>query len=289
MCGTLTPVVHPLAHRALQVAWYLHLKFKSWPLVKAIFLSWLIAFFEYCLQVPANRCGRCQPAGCGQHMHAASVVCAPASAERFLRSIGDRAVLLRVLCMQDRPFHWRRPFHSTPAQDGAGVPQVGKGGRRTAACLSLHPMPASAALPGRRLLLPACSSLRAPQPALAALVMEQRLPTAFPALAASPPSPSFQSRVSEHPHACLGCVLQIRFAGVSLAHLAGSPSGQVLLLLCRPARPAVHARGAAEPRSAHLSCLTLAVCPSTEIARLTLAPSSCPPLAPSAQGEAALV
>ncbi|KAL4425079.1 hypothetical protein ABPG77_010393 [Micractinium sp. CCAP 211/92] len=41
----------------MNVAWYLHLKFKSWPLVKAIFLSWLIAFFEYCLQVPANRIG----------------------------------------------------------------------------------------------------------------------------------------------------------------------------------------------------------------------------------------
>ena len=34
---------------------YLHLKFKSWPILLAIVISWGIAFFEYCLQVPANR------------------------------------------------------------------------------------------------------------------------------------------------------------------------------------------------------------------------------------------
>ncbi|HEU4471662.1 MAG TPA: DMT family protein, partial [Flavisolibacter sp.] len=28
-----------------------------WPLWKAIALSWVIAFFEYCLMVPANRYG----------------------------------------------------------------------------------------------------------------------------------------------------------------------------------------------------------------------------------------
>jgi uncharacterized protein (DUF486 family) len=38
-------------------AWYGHLKFKTAPLVLAIGVSWLIAFFEYCLQVPANRIG----------------------------------------------------------------------------------------------------------------------------------------------------------------------------------------------------------------------------------------
>lgn len=38
-------------------AWYGHLKFKSSPLYVVIFGSWLIAFFEYCLQVPANRMG----------------------------------------------------------------------------------------------------------------------------------------------------------------------------------------------------------------------------------------
>jgi uncharacterized protein len=39
-------------------AWYGHLKYgQSWPLWKAIFVSWLIALIEYCLAVPANRYG----------------------------------------------------------------------------------------------------------------------------------------------------------------------------------------------------------------------------------------
>ena len=38
-------------------AWYGHLKFKTSPLYIAIFISWSIALFEYCLQVPANRIG----------------------------------------------------------------------------------------------------------------------------------------------------------------------------------------------------------------------------------------
>lgn len=38
-------------------AWYGHLKFKSWPLWIVILISWGIAFFEYCFQVPANRYG----------------------------------------------------------------------------------------------------------------------------------------------------------------------------------------------------------------------------------------
>ncbi len=38
-------------------AWYGHLKFKTAPLVAVILVSWGIAFFEYLLQVPANRIG----------------------------------------------------------------------------------------------------------------------------------------------------------------------------------------------------------------------------------------
>ena len=38
-------------------AWYGHLKHKEVPLLTAIIVSWLIAFFEYCFQVPANRIG----------------------------------------------------------------------------------------------------------------------------------------------------------------------------------------------------------------------------------------
>jgi uncharacterized protein (DUF486 family) len=38
-------------------AWYGHLKHKQSALWLAILVSWAIAFFEYCLQVPANRIG----------------------------------------------------------------------------------------------------------------------------------------------------------------------------------------------------------------------------------------
>src|SRR5688572_22835053 len=38
-------------------AWYGHLKDKGVPLWKAILVSWGIAFFEYCLMVPANKIG----------------------------------------------------------------------------------------------------------------------------------------------------------------------------------------------------------------------------------------
>ena len=38
-------------------AWYGHLKHRTAPLLTVIVVSWLIAFGEYCLQVPANRFG----------------------------------------------------------------------------------------------------------------------------------------------------------------------------------------------------------------------------------------
>lgn len=44
-------------------AWYGHLKFgtpkpfSAWGIFGVIVSSWLIAFFEYCMQVPANRIG----------------------------------------------------------------------------------------------------------------------------------------------------------------------------------------------------------------------------------------
>ena len=41
-------------------AWYGHLKYKTSNLFLAILASWGIAFFEYCLQVPANRYGSYQ-------------------------------------------------------------------------------------------------------------------------------------------------------------------------------------------------------------------------------------
>ena len=38
-------------------AWYGHLKVKAAPIFLVILISWGIAFFEYCFQVPANRIG----------------------------------------------------------------------------------------------------------------------------------------------------------------------------------------------------------------------------------------
>jgi uncharacterized protein (DUF486 family) len=38
-------------------AWYGHLKYRGVALWKVILVSWGIAFFEYCFQVPANRLG----------------------------------------------------------------------------------------------------------------------------------------------------------------------------------------------------------------------------------------
>jgi uncharacterized protein (DUF486 family) len=49
-----------LSNIFMTVAWYGHLKHKDVALWKVILLSWLIAFFEYCLQVPANRWGHGQ-------------------------------------------------------------------------------------------------------------------------------------------------------------------------------------------------------------------------------------
>ena len=47
-----------LSNIFMTFAWYGHLKYgHDWPLWKAIMLSWGIAFFEYCLAVPANRLG----------------------------------------------------------------------------------------------------------------------------------------------------------------------------------------------------------------------------------------
>jgi uncharacterized protein (DUF486 family) len=38
-------------------AWYGHLRFRQEALWKVIVVSWMIAFLEYCFQVPANRIG----------------------------------------------------------------------------------------------------------------------------------------------------------------------------------------------------------------------------------------
>jgi len=41
----------------MTIAWYGHLKVKNYPIWTVILISWGIAFFEYCLMIPANRIG----------------------------------------------------------------------------------------------------------------------------------------------------------------------------------------------------------------------------------------
>ena len=54
----LTPIVLLIASNLfMTVAWYGHLKYKAHPLWIVVLASWGIAFFEYVLQVPANRYG----------------------------------------------------------------------------------------------------------------------------------------------------------------------------------------------------------------------------------------
>lgn len=41
----------------MTTAWYWHLRYKEVPLLSVIFISWGLAFVEYCMAVPANRFG----------------------------------------------------------------------------------------------------------------------------------------------------------------------------------------------------------------------------------------
>ncbi|HZP47056.1 MAG TPA: DMT family protein [Vicinamibacterales bacterium] len=46
-----------ISNTFMTFAWYGHLRYRSMPMIAAIVVSWLIAFGEYCFQVPANRLG----------------------------------------------------------------------------------------------------------------------------------------------------------------------------------------------------------------------------------------
>ena len=46
-----------LSNVFMTFAWYGHLKHRDWPVWLAVLSGWGIAFFEYCLAVPANRIG----------------------------------------------------------------------------------------------------------------------------------------------------------------------------------------------------------------------------------------
>ena len=63
MNGFWTIVMLIFSNVFMTFAWYGHLKLQEmkistgWPLILIILFSWGIAFFEYCLTVPANRIG----------------------------------------------------------------------------------------------------------------------------------------------------------------------------------------------------------------------------------------
>ena len=53
-----TPIILlTISNVFMTFAWYGHLRHKNSALWVVILVSWLIAFFEYCFQVPANRFG----------------------------------------------------------------------------------------------------------------------------------------------------------------------------------------------------------------------------------------
>ncbi len=53
----LTIVLLIISNTFMTFAWYGHLKYTSKPLWIVVLVSWGLAFFEYCFQVPANRWG----------------------------------------------------------------------------------------------------------------------------------------------------------------------------------------------------------------------------------------
>jgi uncharacterized protein (DUF486 family) len=78
----------------MTIAWYGHLKQRDIPLWKAILVSWGIAFFEYCLMVPANRTGYL------------------AGMSAFQLKMTQEVITLLVFCVfavfyLKEPFHWK--------------------------------------------------------------------------------------------------------------------------------------------------------------------------------------
>jgi len=67
--GLLTILLLFLSNSFMTLAWYGHLKFSNWLNIQnkglffIILISWGIAFFEYCLMVPANRLGHSEFGG----------------------------------------------------------------------------------------------------------------------------------------------------------------------------------------------------------------------------------
>lgn len=59
LAATVAPILLLIASNIFMTfAWYGHLKVEHRPIWLLVLASWGIAFFEYCLAVPANRIGR---------------------------------------------------------------------------------------------------------------------------------------------------------------------------------------------------------------------------------------
>ncbi len=102
-------------------AWYGHLRdLKNKPLLMAIVLSWCVAFFEYCLQVPANRLGF-QVYTLGQLKVMQEVITMLVFAGFAVFYMGQRLTLnylLAGLCLAAAVFFM---FRDSPDLDGAGA------------------------------------------------------------------------------------------------------------------------------------------------------------------------
>ena len=65
--GFATVVLLVISNAFMTLAWYGHIAFKShlqrFGLLAIVLVSWLIALFEYCFQVPANRLGSAEFGG----------------------------------------------------------------------------------------------------------------------------------------------------------------------------------------------------------------------------------
>src|SRR5215469_1234032 len=86
-----TIVLLTISNIFMTFAWYGHLKYRHSPLFKVILISWLIAFFEYCFPVPANRIGSYENHGFsdGAKPFAMPPSETKVSRERFSAAVGD--------------------------------------------------------------------------------------------------------------------------------------------------------------------------------------------------------
>jgi uncharacterized protein len=62
----ITAALLTISNSFMTIAWYGHLKYERTALWKVVIISWMIAFFEYCFQVPANRLGNMGGLSAGQ-------------------------------------------------------------------------------------------------------------------------------------------------------------------------------------------------------------------------------